>query len=165
VYRSDDPLVVVLRPERVEVAPGARIDSFVKIEGGQGVSIGEGTHVSSFCHINIGGGQVTIGSHTGLASGSKVLGGTNAPEGLSMSASSPGEAQVVERKHTVIGHGVLIGTNAVVMPGVVVGEFAVVAAGAVVTKDVPPNALVAGIPAKQIAWRLREGDQMRVVRA
>jgi acetyltransferase-like isoleucine patch superfamily enzyme len=51
------------------------------------------------------------------------------------------------------------------MPGVVVGEFAVVAAGAVVTKDVPPNALVAGIPAKQIAWRLREGDQMRVVRA
>jgi acetyltransferase-like isoleucine patch superfamily enzyme len=49
-----------------------------------------------------------------------------------------------------IKNGVWIGVGATVMPGVTVGENSVVAAGAVVTKDVPPNTVVAGVPAKII---------------
>lgn len=47
-----------------------------------------------------------------------------------------------------IGKHVWIGSNATVLPGVTIGDWAVVAAGAVVTKDVPPYAVVGGVPAK-----------------
>ncbi len=46
-----------------------------------------------------------------------------------------------------IGNSVNIGTNATVIPKIIIGENSIVAAGAVVTKDVPPNVMVAGVPA------------------
>jgi maltose O-acetyltransferase len=49
-----------------------------------------------------------------------------------------------------IGKGAFIGAEAVIMPGVIVGAGAVVAAGAVVTRDVPPEVIVAGVPAAPI---------------
>ncbi len=49
-----------------------------------------------------------------------------------------------------IGEGVWIGARAIVLPGVSIGAGAVVAAGALVTKDVPPDTLVAGVPAKPV---------------
>ena len=49
-----------------------------------------------------------------------------------------------------IGKRVWIGAHATVLAGVVIGDNAIVAAGAVVTKDVPANAVVAGVPAKII---------------
>ena len=52
-----------------------------------------------------------------------------------------------------IGNDVWIGTRSIVMDGVNVGDGAIVAAGAVVTKDVPPFAVVGGIPAKVIKYR------------
>jgi acetyltransferase-like isoleucine patch superfamily enzyme len=50
----------------------------------------------------------------------------------------------------VIEKGVLIGVGAIIVGPVIVGENATIAAGAVVTKDVPPNTTVAGVPAKII---------------
>lgn len=52
-----------------------------------------------------------------------------------------------------IGHDVWIGAHAIIMDGVSIGNGAVIAAGAIVTKDVPPYAIVAGIPAKIIKYR------------
>ncbi|MBR1885984.1 MAG: sugar O-acetyltransferase [Schwartzia sp.] len=49
-----------------------------------------------------------------------------------------------------IGNDVWIGGNATILPGVTIGNNVVIAAGAVVTKDVPDNTLVAGVPAKKI---------------
>jgi acetyltransferase-like isoleucine patch superfamily enzyme len=54
---------------------------------------------------------------------------------------------------TQIGHDVWIGANALILDGVVVGNGAIVAAGAVVTKNVPPYAVVGGVPAKVIKYR------------
>ena len=47
----------------------------------------------------------------------------------------------------IIGNHVWIGTRAIILKGVTIGDGAIIAAGAIVTKDVPPNTLVAGIPA------------------
>ena len=52
-----------------------------------------------------------------------------------------------------VRRGADIGTSAVLLPGVTVGENAIVGAGAVVTKDVPDNAIVAGVPARFQRWR------------
>ena len=56
----------------------------------------------------------------------------------------------IEAKPIVIEKNVWIATGATILGGVIVGENSVVAAGAVVTEDVPPNSLVAGVPAKVI---------------
>ena len=53
----------------------------------------------------------------------------------------------------MIGNDVWIGLRAIIMPGVKIADGAVVAAGAVVTKDVPPYAVVGGVPAKIIKYR------------
>jgi acetyltransferase-like isoleucine patch superfamily enzyme len=53
----------------------------------------------------------------------------------------------------IIADDVWIGRNAIVMPGLIIGKGAVIAAGAVVTKDVPPYAIVGGVPAKIIKFR------------
>jgi galactoside O-acetyltransferase len=52
-----------------------------------------------------------------------------------------------------------IGTGAVLLPGVTVGKGAIVGAGAVVTRDVPPFAVVAGVPATFLRWRTDEDDR------
>ena len=53
---------------------------------------------------------------------------------------------------TKVENGASIGANATILCGITIGGNAMVAAGAVVTKDVPPHALVAGVPAKIIGW-------------
>lgn len=56
----------------------------------------------------------------------------------------------------VIGHDVWIGSQALILQGVTIGDGAVIAGGSVVTKDVPPYAIVGGIPAKVIRPRFSE---------
>ena len=51
---------------------------------------------------------------------------------------------------TYIGKNCVIGVRSIILPGVTVGDSSIVAAGAVVSKDVPPNSVVAGNPAKVV---------------
>lgn len=62
----------------------------------------------------------------------------------------PARRKELELKPVVIKKNAWIGAKAVILPGVTVGENAVVAAGSVVTKSVPTNTMVAGVPAKVI---------------
>lgn len=144
---------VILRPERVQIDPTARVDSFVKIEGGRGITIGAHCHISSFSHINGGGGEVVFEPHSGCASGVKVVGGMPDLGYLYISAADPAEFQHAVRRKTVIGRYALLCTNAVILPGVTIGEGAVIGAGAVVTKDVPAWEIWAGVPARRIGQR------------
>lgn len=57
---------------------------------------------------------------------------------------------------TIIGNDVWLGTRCIIKKGVTVGDGAVVASGAIVTKNVPPYAIVAGVPTKIIRYRFEE---------
>lgn len=61
-----------------------------------------------------------------------------------------------------IGNDVWIGTNVIILQGVTIGNGAVIAAGSVVTKDVPPYAIVGGVPAKIIKYRFTE-EQIKIL--
>lgn len=63
----------------------------------------------------------------------------------------------------VVREGASLGARAVVVAGRVIGRWSLVAAGAVVTRDVPDFALVAGVPAKRIAWVGRAGEPLVTV--
>ena len=63
------------------------------------------------------------------------------------------EIYASEPRPVHICHHTWIGMNATIMKGVTIGEYAIVGAGAIVTKDVPPHAIVAGVPAKIIKYR------------
>lgn len=63
---------------------------------------------------------------------------------------SPGERKMLDLKPVLIKRNSWIGANATILPGVTIGENSVVAAGAVVTRDVPANTVVAGVPAKVV---------------
>jgi len=63
---------------------------------------------------------------------------------------APEERQTIFPSPIVIGKNVWIGAGASVLPGVTVGDNAIIAAGAVVSRNVPENAVVAGVPARVI---------------
>lgn len=61
---------------------------------------------------------------------------------------------------TVVRHDASIGANATIVCGVTIGAWAFIAAGAVVTGDVPPFALMAGVPARRIGWACKCGQTL-----
>lgn len=66
------------------------------------------------------------------------------------------EIYASEPRPVHVGKNVWVGMNATIMKGVTIGEYAIIGAGAIVTKDVPPYAIVAGVPAKIIKYRNNE---------
>ena len=62
----------------------------------------------------------------------------------------------ISKGNIIVGDDVWIGESAIILSGVHIGQGAVIAAGSVVTKDVPPYAIVGGIPAKVIKYRFDE---------
>ena len=91
-------------------------------------SLGKRSVIESFCCINNAVGDVIIGDDTRIGIHNTIIG----------------------TKPIVIEDDVWIGANAVILPGVTIGKHVVVAAGAVVTKDVPDNCIVGGVPAKMM---------------
>jgi acetyltransferase-like isoleucine patch superfamily enzyme len=137
---------------------------------GDGVFIGTGTYLQGRfdgkCKI---GNRVWIGPQSyfdarelviedfvGWGPGAKVLG--SAHTGIPVDV--PIVQTDLEIKPVRIGAWADIGTNAVILPGVTVGKGSMVGAGAVVTDDVPPFAVVAGVPARFLRWR-DKGDSKR----
>jgi len=108
---------------------------------GNHCSIGEYNHITA-CN------KITIGD--GLLTGRYVYIGDNSHGSLSTEdASIPPVARKIQSKgEVIIGKNVWIGDKAAVLSGVSIGDNVIVAANAVVTKDIPCNCVVAGVPAK-----------------
>ncbi|MEQ6388847.1 2,3,4,5-tetrahydropyridine-2,6-dicarboxylate N-acetyltransferase [Bacillaceae bacterium S4-13-58] len=113
--------------DQVEIGDGAVIMMGAVINIGS--VIGEGTMIDMNVVL---GGRATVGKNCHIGAGAVLAGVIEPPSA----------------KPVLIEDDVVIGANAVVLEGVTVGKGSVVAAGSVVTKDVPPNTLVAGIPAR-----------------
>jgi UDP-2-acetamido-3-amino-2,3-dideoxy-glucuronate N-acetyltransferase len=65
-----------------------------------------------------------------------------------------------EYRRTLVRRGATLGANCTIVCGVTVGEYAFVGAGAVINRNVPPFALMAGVPARQIGWMSRFGERL-----
>jgi acetyltransferase-like isoleucine patch superfamily enzyme len=136
---------------------------------GDGVFIGAQTYIQGrFDGTCIIGDHVWIGpqsyfdardlileDYVGWGPGAKVLG--SAHTGLPVDV--PIIKTDLEIKPVRVGAWADIGTNAVLLPGVTIGKGSIVGAGAVVTRDVAPNAIVAGVPARFVRWRDAAGNE------
>lgn len=141
------------------------------------VTIGEGTKIWFFCHIQKGatigkncslGQNVNISNNVKIGDGVKIQNNVAVYEGVELEdyvfcgpscvftndltprAKYPkGSAGY---KPTIVKKGASIGANATVVCGHTVGEWALIGAGAVVCDNVPAHALMLGVPAKRKAW-------------
>jgi len=127
----------------VHVRSGAKVGP--KTVLGKDVFIDIDVSVGAYCKI-----QNFATLYRGLTVGDRVFVGPHAcfTNDLYPRAISPDWKVVPTR----VEDGASIGANATILCGITIGRNAMVAAGAVVTKDVPPHALVAGVPAKVIGW-------------
>lgn len=134
----------------------------MKIKMGQGSSIHMGLRLYTYGNISLGSSCVidrdcTLDSRGGLTIGNNV---NISPEVMVLTAyhdpDAEDEFKGVE-KSVMIEDYAWIATRAMILPGVTVGRGAIVAAGAVVTKDVAPQTIVGGNPARVI--RIRKGEQ------
>ena|SRR5215472_3723067 len=108
------------------------------------LSMESGANVAPFCTFGVDG-TIHLGRNVGLAPFVRIF-TTQHELGP---ASERSTFKVVVRPVT-IGDGSVLMTGVTVLPGVTVGRGSVVAAGAVVTRDVPPNSFVGGVPARVI---------------
>ena len=135
---------------RVREGASLRCDGVVSLQRGVRVvvdagtlSIGHGTNVNGVGTKILCATGITIGAFCTFSWDVQLL--DNDFHAITVDgAEQPSTAPIV------IGDRVWVGTRAVVLKGVTVGDGAVVAAGAVVTKDVPPGAVVGGMPARVI---------------
>jgi UDP-2-acetamido-3-amino-2,3-dideoxy-glucuronate N-acetyltransferase len=142
----------------------------------KGAQIGKRTKVWHFSHVMSGatigencslGQNVMVASNVNIGNGCKIQNNVSVYEGVTLedyvfcgpsmvftNVKTPRSAYPRNSREnyviTRVGYGASIGANATIVCGVSIGEWAFIAAGAVVTKDVPPYALVAGVPGRII---------------
>ena len=115
---------------------------------GRRLSVGSGTQLGLNARIM---GEVTLGDQVMMAPDIVIMAVTHDISDPDVPMMSIVDGLIQEP--VSIGNDVWLGTRCIVMPGVTIGDHAVVAANSVVTKDVPPYAVVGGVPAKLIKMR------------
>lgn len=144
----------------VRLGTGTRIFNFVNAYG---CSIDDHSKIGAFVEIQKGvsiGKNCKISSHTFVCEGVRIEDNVFIGHGVMFtndlfpratnadgSQQTDADWKVIE---TIVKKGASIGSNATILCGITIGENALIGAGSVVTKDVPANTVVAGVPAKII---------------
>ncbi|MFY7880419.1 MAG: acyltransferase [Lacibacter sp.] len=144
----------------VQIGNQVKIFNFVNAYG---CSIDDGTKVGAFVEIQKGasiGKNCKISSHTFICEGVHIEDNVFIGHGVMFTndlfprATNPDGSPQTDTDwnliETFVKKGASIGSNATILCGITIGENALIGAGAVVTRDVPPNTLVAGTPARAI---------------
>jgi acetyltransferase-like isoleucine patch superfamily enzyme len=142
----------------VKLGKGVRLSKFINLYG---CDIGEETKIGSFVEIQKNatvGRRCKISSHTFICEGvtieDNVFVGhsvTFVNDSYPRATSAGGELQTEKDwkvETTLVKKGASIGSGSTILSNLVIGENSIVGAGSVVTKDVPPNAIVVGNPAR-----------------
>ncbi len=127
----------------VKIGRGSTIHMGCRFYDPKNIVIGEDTIIGEGAVLD-GRDKLIIGNHVALATNVMIF---NSQHEINDEYFSPSIAPVVIEDYVFVGPGVII------QPGVKIGKGAIVAAGAVVVKDVPPFAIVGGVPAKIIGER------------
>jgi acetyltransferase-like isoleucine patch superfamily enzyme len=153
---SVDATVQVRSPERLRLGANTRIDAGVLLHCGgmDWAAESGGITIGSDCYLGpnavlFGAGGIEIGDFVGIGPGCVIT-------SHQQTFSEPGVEflkQPMKFATIIIERDVCINSNATICPGVRLGAGSIVGAGAVVTKDVPPGAVVMGIPARVIRNR------------
>jgi acetyltransferase-like isoleucine patch superfamily enzyme len=147
-----------------DIAPDVRLGSNVKLNGYvhlYGCKIGDETKIGPFVEIQKGavvGDHCKISSHTFICEGVTIEPGVFIGHGVTFvndryPRATNGEGLLQSEsdwscQRTIVKRGASIGSGATLLGGIVIGENSIVGAGSVVTKNVPPDTIVAGNPAK-----------------
>ena len=150
----------------LRIAPDVKLGRDVKIYAFvnlYGCEIGDESKIGAFVEIQKGvriGRRVKVSSHTFICEGVTIEDEVFVGHGVMFindkyprSSNADGSLQAESDwavVPTVIKSGASIGSNATILCGVTIGERAIVGAGSVVTHDVPPETIVAGVPARRI---------------
>ena len=148
--------VVIHQPSLVNlygctIGDGSRIGAFVEIQ--KGVEIGRNCKISSHTFVCTG---VSMADGVFVGHGVMFINDLY-PQAVNSDNSLQTEADWKVEK-TVVRNGASVGSGSTILSNVTIGENAIVGAGSVVTKDVPPNAIVAGNPAKFLRF-ISEGKE------
>ena len=140
-------------PHRIVMGAQCNVEHnvYFKVAGGYSekisIRIGTGSFIGSGCEFNALS-SVVIGRSCLIASGCRFIDHDHGTE-----RGSPMKDQVEQSADIMLGDDVWLGVNCVVLKGVSIGTGAIIAAGAVVTRDVPPFAVAAGVPARVLRLR------------
>lgn len=115
------------------------------------LKIGRFSYIGDHNNIRASGGDITIGDYCLISQQITIIASNHS---FAKSSYIYSQAWDTNRTGVVIEDDVWIGANSVILPGVTIYKGAVVASGSVVTKDVPSYAIVAGVPAKVMKYRV-----------
>jgi acetyltransferase-like isoleucine patch superfamily enzyme len=145
---------VLFRPECISLGDHTRVDAFCILSAGPGrLRIGRNIHISAYCAV-LGREAIEIGDFATISARCTIFSSNDDYSGATMAnATIPpayrgaSDAPVHVKPHAIIGAGYII------LPGVTLGQSACVGAMSLVKGDVPPFAVVAGVPARVIGRR------------
>ena len=141
---------LVFHPENISIGDDVYVGHQTILKGyhKNEMVIGSGTWIGQQCFFHSGGG-IRIGKNVGIGPGVKILTSSHKDQ----NPDAPILHQEIRFLAVVVEDDGDIGVGAILMPGVTVGRGAQIGAGAVVTRDVPPYAVVYGVPARVVRDR------------
>lgn len=139
----------------IKIGKGSTIHTGARFYDPRNINIGEDTIIGESVILD-GRDKLTVGSHVDIASEAMIYNSEHDVNDESFSA---------KNSPVKIEDYVFIGPRVIILAGVTIGKGAVVGAGAVVTKDVPPYAIVGGVPAKIIGERRSKDLHYKLGRA
>jgi UDP-2-acetamido-3-amino-2,3-dideoxy-glucuronate N-acetyltransferase len=149
-----------------------------------GAEIGAGSRVWHWVHVCAGarigrdcslGQNVFVGNHVRIGNNVKIQNGVSVYDNVTLendvfcgpsmvftNVYNPRSAipRKDQYRSTLVRRGATLGANCTIVCGVTIGEYAFIGAGSVINRDVPPYALMVGVPGRQAGWMSRYGERL-----